>query len=65
MGCFLVTIGYLTPSPNHVQVVFQIKMYLNVATHQQWASVREDPKGNISDLYKEAQLLKVSKLVYV
>ena len=33
-GRFLEATGYVAQSPNHVQIVFQIKLYLNVATHQ-------------------------------
>ena len=33
-GRFLAATGSAAPSPNHVQIVFQIKMYLNVTTRR-------------------------------
>ena len=46
-GMLLATRGYVPPSPNHVQIMFQIRMYLNVTARQKVQAHKKQQTHNL------------------
>ena len=49
-GRFLAITDYVTPSPNHAQIIFQIRVCLNVATRQKGRAHNNKPPRKASPL---------------